>query len=110
MEEFCGELLGKTEYVAAVDNDIPRECQHGFGHATFYVLATRQLKQPISVRRQMRKSAGFFLRNETVCEGYKICSSAPDKDTLRTCHGGMKHSMNLFGNGDSPKLDELCSS
>jgi len=102
---YCGEDLERKEYVAVVDNDVMRECIHGMGHAVFYVLALRQMDhRPISVRQQFRHKASFLLRNETICEGHRICSTAP-KAAQGQCLGGMHHSIDLFGdaNVENPK-------
>ena len=99
---FCPGLSDVDEYVEVVNNDVAKECRHGLGHAVYYVLAVRQLniQDQFSVRHQFRPGVGFFLKNETICEGYKVCGQAPTQKAERDCIGGLKHSMRLFGAGD----------
>ncbi len=91
-EAFCGDLLENDEYVEHVNNDIGRECRHGFGHAVYYVLARRQLgHQPVNL--QFRTASGFTLSDENICTAYKICDKAPTNDkTKQQCRGGFRHS------------------
>jgi hypothetical protein len=92
--EFCGDLLWKDEYHSRLNNDIGRECRHGFGHAVFYVLAMRETGglKAHSVRKQVRPDSGFQLSDESMCQGYRICEDAPNVKTLDECIGALKHS------------------
>jgi hypothetical protein len=95
--EFCGDLLWKDEYHSGLNNDIGRECRHGFGHAVFYVLAMRETGglKAYSVRKQVRPDSGFHLSDESMCEGYRICEDAPNDKTLDECIGALRHSDRL---------------
>jgi hypothetical protein len=110
-EEFCGnQLLWEDEYdvLEDVPNDIgPRdECRHGIGHAVFYILLMRQLGKKnvtetssFSARSQLRAASGLVLNEESMCEAYtKICSGAPNDKTREECHGGLRHSYQIFDN------------
>ena len=102
-EAFCGDLLESDEYVKHVNNDIGRECRHGFGHAVYYVLARRQLgHQPVNL--QFRTASGFTLSDENICMAYKICDKAPTNEkTKHECRGGFRHSSYLVELGDKTK-------
>jgi hypothetical protein len=99
--EFCGDLLWKDEYQARLNNDIGRECRHGFGHAVFNVLRMRETGglKAYSVRKQVRPASGFQLSDKSICEGYRICEDAPNDKTMSQCLGGLRHSDKLVNSG-----------
>jgi hypothetical protein len=99
--EFCGDLLWKDEYHSRLNNDIGRECRHGFGHAVFYVLVMRENGglEAYSVRKQVRPASGFRVSNKSMCDGYEICKGAPNDKTWLECIGGLRHSYLLVDEG-----------
>jgi hypothetical protein len=117
-EEFCGnnkQLLLEEEDehyydVEDVSNGRRDECRHGFGHAVFYILLMRQelgkknivMEPSFSARSQLRAASGLVLNEESMCEAYtKICSGAPNDKTREECHGGLRHSYQIFDNNTS---------
>jgi hypothetical protein len=105
-KEFCGDLLWKDDYHSRFNNDIGRECRHGFGHAVFYALAIREIGglNAYSVRKQVRPVSGFQLSNKSMCEGYQICLGAPNDKTWDDCIGGLRHSDKLLADGMDQKV------
>lgn len=94
-KDFCGELLGKKhEFMEHVQDDMARECRHGFGHGVFYVKALQQLGvsgKSYSASQQFRPGAGFLLKESLLCESYQICDGSPKIDTRpTTCHWIMR--------------------
>jgi hypothetical protein len=99
-DQFCGDYLIKNKRSHSASKNIGSECYHGFGHAVFTVVATRQLGEfdHFTARRQFRPNGGFVLSDEAICQGFEICKDAPDIKwvPLKYCHGGFKHSQQLF--------------
>jgi hypothetical protein len=104
-----------------VGKGIDHECYHGFGHAMFYIVAKRQLRQQmnglevlptttpqINARLQVLPNSGFELSPESMCQVYNLCKGAkrleddyesskyPYSKGVRVCLEGVVHSVRLF--------------
>jgi hypothetical protein len=100
---FCGDFMWKDEFHTGVNNDIGRECRHGFGHAIYLLLAVRETggTKTFSVCKQFRPAAGFQLSKESMCEGYRICLDSPNDKAFVQCRGVVNHSYKIVGSGES---------
>ena len=96
-EAWCGDLLYRNEYVEDLHTGISRNCRHAFGHATFYALFMRETGglDHFSVRQQFQPRGGYFLSDESLCEGIKICHGAPSNLSVGSCMEGFRHSVRL---------------
>lgn len=95
-----------SRFAPTVSKGIDHECYHGFGHAMFYTVAKRQMKQQIvttprsssnnsattdseqelsplpnttpslSARLQVRPNSGFELTEEAMCQVHDLCKGA----------------------------------
>jgi len=107
-----------------VNKGIDHECFHGFGHAMFYAVASRQLQREGKQHTEksmkkideeeflvLRPHSGFELSRDSYCEVYDLCKGAspPSKqrkamdpndeassNSYRTCFEGVVHSVRLL--------------
>ncbi|KAG7361993.1 hypothetical protein IV203_025659 [Nitzschia inconspicua] len=102
LNEFCGDLVWKDEWVEDQHNDIGRECRHSFGHALYYVLAAQELGENynITARNTFRVASNFYLSEDSICKLEELCLGSPNKGTLVECRGGFWHSFRLYSVGD----------
>lgn len=102
LNEFCGDLVWKDEWVEDQKNDIGRECRHSFGHALYYNLAAQELgaNYNITAKNTLRVASNFYLSEESICKVEEICLGSPNKGTLGQCRGGFRHSFWLYSEGD----------
>jgi hypothetical protein len=97
--DFCGNYTLNNIRAKSAHKLIGSECYHGFGHGVFMALAVRQIDgwSDFTARRQFRPNAAFVPSDKLVCEGFRICRTAPTEteQPLLYCHGGIKHSFRL---------------
>ena len=99
INSFCGDYLINNIRSKAAHKNIGSECYHGFGHAVFAVVSSRQLgHSKINARMQFRPNGGFALTNKAICEAYKLCEDAPANSWIpqKFCFGGFQHSAQLL--------------
>ncbi|KAG7362056.1 hypothetical protein IV203_025722 [Nitzschia inconspicua] len=112
---FCGDRFAHHD-VKRHGKWIGRECFHGIGHATYYLVMHRQLQRQynlteetvLSARSQLRPSAGINLDEMSWCEVYNICGDAHGWDSemgyrydaRSLCLGGFKHSHRIYSRED----------
>ncbi len=115
-----------------VDKGIDHECFHGFGHAMFYAVATKQLQKEKRHLKEkatenkdegflvLRPHSGFKLSRDSYCEVHDLCNGAspPSKqrkamdpkdeassNSYRICFEGVVHSVRLLSD-DSHMVDK----
>ena len=102
---LCGDLISKDEPVETRTirkNDVGRDCRHSFGHALFYVMATKDLNETkgisnLPVTTQFRPDGGFQLRESTICRAYEMCSEgAINQKLYGECVGAFRHSQGVI--------------
>eukprot|EP00536_Pseudo-nitzschia_multiseries_P004924 jgi/Psemu1/11286/gm1.11286_g len=105
-----------------VNKAIDHECFHGFGHAMFYAVATRQLAQDRGTTSSEDKDekepfmviaphSGFTLSQKSYCDVYDLCQGASPENreildpndeaksnSYRICFEGVVHSVRLLSN------------
>jgi len=112
--DFCGDYMFDNKKAKSAHKLIGSECYHGFGHGIFMVLAIRQTNgwDNFTARKQFRPGGDFVPTHETICEGFKICRTAPTETDapLHYCHGGIRHSFRLLNKkwvNNAEELDAL---